>query len=74
MGKGGITINVSNTSVQMRSASIQQSQYSAQKATSKLRDNDGDYDHGTGQDDVAKARNLQMAAQPHLGAKVNRYA
>lgn len=37
---------------------------------SRVKDNDGDYDNGSGRDDAAK-KALQTAAQPHLGANVN---
>ncbi|BBB92560.1 MAG TPA: hypothetical protein PKA28_03965 [Methylomusa anaerophila] len=36
----------------------------------RVKDNDGDYDNGTGRDDAVR-KTLQAAAQPHLGANVN---
>lgn len=40
-------------------------------ATAKIKDNDGDYDHGTGADDAVKTKALQTAAQQNLGARVD---
>jgi hypothetical protein len=36
-----------------------------------MRDNDGDYDNGTGKDDAVKTQALQAAAQPHVGSNIN---
>ena len=51
-------------------APLQQSSAVA-SAPARVKDNDGDYDNGTGADDAVKTKALQAAAQPHLGAQVN---
>lgn len=39
--------------------------------SARMKDNDGDYDNGTGVDDAVKTKALQTSAQPHLGSNVN---
>lgn len=43
----------------------------AASAPARIKDNDGDYDNGTGQDDLLKKQALQNAAQPHLGSNTD---
>lgn len=52
-------------------APLQQSSAAAASAPARVKDNDGDYDNGTGADDAVKTKALQAAAQPHLGKNVN---
>lgn len=63
-------MNINAVSSANRPVPLQQSSAAA-TAPARIKDNDGDYDNGTGADDAVKAKALQAAAQPHLGASVD---
>jgi hypothetical protein len=64
-------MSIGSASLHARTASLLQVFNAAHSAALKMRDNDGDYDHGTNRDDIGKTNKLQLAAQPHLGAHIN---
>lgn len=63
-------MNINAVSSANHPVPLQQSSAAA-TAPARIKDNDGDYDNGTGADDAVKAKALQAAAQPQLGASVD---
>ena len=63
-------MNINAVSSANHYAPAQQTSATA-SAPARMKDNDGDYDNGTGVDDAAKTKALKTAAQPHLGSNVN---
>jgi len=63
-------MNVNAVSLSSQYAPTQKYQAVATTQISKA-DNDGDYDKGTGQDDIVQKKVLQVAAQPHIGSNIN---
>lgn len=63
-------MNINTISSAAHYAPLHQSSAAA-SAPARIKDNDGDYDNGTGADDAVKKKALQAAAQPHLGASVD---
>lgn len=63
-------MNINAVSSGIQYAPLHQSSPVA-SAPVKAKDNDGDYDNGTGADDAVKTKAQQTAAQPHLGASVD---
>lgn len=64
-------MSINAISLSTQPVPIRQSSVIAAAQVKKL-DNDGDYDNGTGKDDIAKKTSpLQTAAQPYLGSNIN---